>query len=742
MNRIILFTACCIIALNLSAQRTTEEQPYGLSTGIKAILQEIIVLPAPDIEEIRKENLENDQSFGPVPYAVGITVNYSLENSGVWQLLDNGGKIWHLKVKMPGALSTNVHYDQFWLPEGAKFFVYSEDTKQSIGAITSEFIEGSRGKPVQFATALIYGETVVFEYYQPASVKESPIIHISRIDYGYQYINNPFIEGVRSFGDAKPCNININCQEGNSWKVEKHAVALAIYPNGNLSYTASCALINNTNNDYTPYVLTADHCFIESSTNTRIYDALPLPGETSNASGWIFYWDYEHPGCANGPAPSTTGRTSSGAIVVANNSISDFALLRINPLQDPRFLPAVWPYYLGWDRSGGTVISGAGIHHPSGDVKKISFSGSIQNHSSSLSWKFGPSSPANSHWKVSITNGAIEGGSSGSPFINNFYRVIGQLHGGDTGCAPLTDYYGKFNVSWTGSTGSTPHSDKERRLDFWLAPGLSSPPQTLDGILKPVINGPSLICFGSTGTFTVTNPPPGHTWGCSANLTPVPGNPGKFTATGKGGGWVSINYGAEEFVRFNVALSTRFESIYGPENVAPGSSTYMYSAYFSGATPTSYLWDITGVPSSTWYSYWSSGNMLYVNFYEEATYTVTARAYDACGHYDSGYIYVYAGSKKNQEEEKEDEEEFFIAYPNPANDVLYIEINNSARGLNGNPAYNIRLYSMLGSMVLSTTTQNNTVQLNISNLPNGIYFLHVFDGVNSVPAIKQIAINH
>jgi hypothetical protein len=67
-------------------------------------------------------------------------------------------------------------YDKFWLPEGAKFFVYSEDTEQYIGAITSEYIGGSRENPIEFATAIIYGETVVFEYFQPASVSDSAVI--------------------------------------------------------------------------------------------------------------------------------------------------------------------------------------------------------------------------------------------------------------------------------------------------------------------------------------------------------------------------------------------------------------------------------------------------------------------------------------------------------------------------------------------------------------------------------------
>jgi hypothetical protein len=163
----------------LNAQIVTDELPYGLKdTTLIIEKQNIIALPAPNRAIIAREDSINDNQPGPVRYAYPVKVNYTLENSGEWHELDDGGKIWRLKVKLPGALSTNTLYDKFLLPEGAKFFVYSEDTKQSIGAITSEYIGGSKENPIEFATAIIYGENVVFEYYQPASVNNSALISI------------------------------------------------------------------------------------------------------------------------------------------------------------------------------------------------------------------------------------------------------------------------------------------------------------------------------------------------------------------------------------------------------------------------------------------------------------------------------------------------------------------------------------------------------------------------------------
>ncbi len=60
--------------------------------------------------------------------------------------------------------------------------MYSEETRQSIGAITSEYLNNESNGAFEFSTGLIYGETVTFEYYQPETVREEAIISISRID--------------------------------------------------------------------------------------------------------------------------------------------------------------------------------------------------------------------------------------------------------------------------------------------------------------------------------------------------------------------------------------------------------------------------------------------------------------------------------------------------------------------------------------------------------------------------------
>jgi hypothetical protein len=393
--------------------------------------------------------------------------------------------------------------------------VYSEDTRQSIGAITSDFIEGSREAPNVFATALIFAENVVYEYHQPAYVEELPRISISNIGYAYRNVNNLIPGG---FGDAWHCQVNVNCPEGDNWQAEKNAATGISIPKqcpfeGTVSFSwCSGALINNTANDFTPYVLTAEHCMwhLGMPENT-LYDAVSNP----DASQWIFYWGYEHPGCNNNILPPQS-TTTVGATVIANNLITDFALVRLSSLGDPRYISGLALYYLGWDRTGNPGTGGVGIHHPGGDVKKVSTytmtPQSIRRSNPNVI------DPNGSHWKITwaptthnnITrHGIIQGGSSGSPLINNNRKVIGQLDGGVYGLscsAPtLPVWYGKFSVSWVGGS-------PQRSLKDWLDP-LGTGDYILDGCTGAIINQTVSIsrtiraCSGSMdiGNVTITN---------------------------------------------------------------------------------------------------------------------------------------------------------------------------------------------------------------------------------------------
>ena len=44
---------------------------------------------------------------------------------GEWTTLPNGDKVWRMSYTSEGALSLNFFFDVFWIPEGAKLYVYN-----------------------------------------------------------------------------------------------------------------------------------------------------------------------------------------------------------------------------------------------------------------------------------------------------------------------------------------------------------------------------------------------------------------------------------------------------------------------------------------------------------------------------------------------------------------------------------------------------------------------------------------
>ena len=300
------------------------------------------IMPALDIDRLLEEDEADRGAEVPFRFGYPFEVDYNLDNSGDWETLSDGSRLWRLRINAPGAYSINLIYDRWWLPKGAEFFVYSADKEMVRGAFTS-FNNKDHG---QFATAPVKGDAVILEYYEPAEVAGEGIISVATVVHAYRDVFNFSGKDTDDYGDAGSCNVNINCEEGYDWQAEKKSVAMILTSSGSRICTG--ALVNNVREDGTPYFLTAYHC---------------LGGEET----WIFMFNYESSTCANADGP--TDMTVQGGVLRESGYNSDFILVEIS---EP--IPSSYDvYYSGWDAQDSPVPSAVGIHHPRGDIKKISF---------------------------------------------------------------------------------------------------------------------------------------------------------------------------------------------------------------------------------------------------------------------------------------------------------------------------------------------------------------------------------
>ena len=391
------------------------------------------VFEQPDIIAIQAEDAINDLK-GEAPWRFGYN-NYTelnLNNSGTWIETVNGSKIWRVVVSCEGALTVNLSFSDTEIPEGNELYVYNPEKTFILGSFNQNHIyKGELG------TELVPGNTVVVEYFIPAG-NPYGAVNINTITHGYRTASE-FTE--KAFGSSGSCNMNVNCPDGATWVNERNSVVMLV--SGSSGFCTG-ALINNTLNDGKPYVLTANHCY-------------------SNPTNWIFRFNWQAENC-NNPGGSPSFVSLSGATLRSRRTPTDFCLVEITGGLTNGTVPSSHnPFFAGWDNTGTSPSTTVCIHHPAGDIKKISF----DDDAASVSQAMG-SSEANSTWTVRWDRSTTtEGGSSGSPLFDQNHRIIGQLWGGAASCNNLNapDYYGRISKSW-----NPPGSNTTNQLKHWLDP--------------------------------------------------------------------------------------------------------------------------------------------------------------------------------------------------------------------------------------------------------------------------------
>lgn len=371
-------------------------------------------------------------------FAVALPVTVRPSTHGQWTE-ENGLSVWRIRLHSPGAKTINLGFSEYNLPEGAELFLLSPEEKYG------PFTAADNEEHNQLWTPLLEGDELIIELQVPTALKKRVQLYLTAVNHDFQ--------GVTKFLSGS-CNLDVICGEADGWGiVDGYRDIIRSVAAYTINGTDVCTgfLVNNANQDGTPYFMTANHCNVRAN----------------NAPALVAYWNFQSPECRQ-PGSTASGQLgfgnrnifNSGAIHLASFASSDVTITRL----DDAVNPAANAFFAGWDANealpSDTVVA---VHHPGVDEKRISFS-----FNQTYRVNNGGGNQVNDGNLLEVPDwsiGTTEGGSSGSPIFDVTGHVRGQLFGGQAACGNDDyDVYGYFAVSWEG--GGTP----ETRLKDWLDP--------------------------------------------------------------------------------------------------------------------------------------------------------------------------------------------------------------------------------------------------------------------------------
>lgn len=377
---------------------------------------ETIILPAIDSSAIASQ--DEAIRMGGTQFAFSHKVCFTPENSGVLLTDSLGTKVWRLRVRSEGAYSLNVIFNRYRLEKGEKVFIYTPTKSHIIGAFT----EQNNLPENLLATAPVEGDEIIIEYISPKGCNGE--LSVGSINHDYVGLRK-----LPSFDNSLYCQIDATCENG---YLEEKRSAVLIIING----TTYCSgnLINNTSYDGTPYLLTASHCFNYNSLNKS----------EKLAATCVFFFNYQSPHCIIG-LRGNMEMSISGASIKAFDGERDLTLLQLSSQPPVDYMP----YYAGWDARDTLTENVFCIHHPEGDLKKISKDYDTPKKGTFLcNGMFAEEG----HWIIDFWDeGLTENGSSGSALFNQDRKIIGALSGGysDVSCEERGyDAFYRLGVVW------------------------------------------------------------------------------------------------------------------------------------------------------------------------------------------------------------------------------------------------------------------------------------------------------
>ena len=345
-----------------------------------------------------------------------------------WQAAGNGAMVAALSFVSNDAFGMRVGLQIDALPANAILRVYTEDfrdqafetTGQRVLAILANNAKagGQSAADRTWWTPAVDGDALTVEIELPAGTAVAGVqVSVPSVLHIYENIFKLLDDGSAmetKINNAGGCTLDSTCYD--AYARQRDAVARMHFVSDAGGLLCTGNLMNDRNSTGTPYFLTANHCISTQAV----------------ASTLQTFWFYRTPTCNSRLLSSASKSLKSGAKLLYTVASPDVTLLELNEK------PPAGAVFAAWDTAPvahGTAV--VGIHHPGGDLQKISF-GNVTGTSActpgaGVFYCNSSNAMNESFYRVQWTQGMAEGGSSGSGlFVNGV--LTGVLSNGTATC--------------------------------------------------------------------------------------------------------------------------------------------------------------------------------------------------------------------------------------------------------------------------------------------------------------------
>jgi lysyl endopeptidase len=409
-----------------------------------------------------------------------------------------GGMAAQASVTSPAAGSMRLAIELSGVPADVQMsFTGNANPGRVEGPVTAGSIR-DRTKP--WWSPVTEGDTQLVEFFVPGS--HDPRKLGLRVVGASHLLGTPstgFAKQLQDIGNAGSCNVDVPCSPLDSnaaFQNVTESVAQMVFNDGALVALCTGTLLNdNDAGSQTPWFYSANHCFENASAPFK------TPAQMQAVANTVAtLWGFEATNCGSRTPRSNWIQLAGGATFIYGNDQSDALLLRLNNA------PPSYAFFAGWDANpmpaGTATIT---VHHPEGDLKKVS-----QGSTRGFQILSDVGRGGGSFIEVLWSSGTTEPGSSGSGLFTpsttpagTQYLFRGGLWGGTALCSNLqgTDNFSRFDLTYPaiaqylGTTGSNQPGPSFDYTDLWWGG------QSEDGWGLNLVQHPSRIIFGVWYTY-------------------------------------------------------------------------------------------------------------------------------------------------------------------------------------------------------------------------------------------------